>query len=306
MDYVTSMIKTAVDEAVEEVNAVAEPAEQGLAEAPSEGAELQPPPSAQPYDVQMPSYLPPNEHTDERTAWLDGFNAVAPRAGLDRTTAQALVEAMADVNTAMQYALDLTDTDGVERYLHMAWGEEAPQILAKARAFVKRAGPELENFLSETYLGNDPGVLQALAYAQDGLFKLTKDQAAAELKKLTGDPKSKYYSLNTPERVRAVAKAQILGRLAYAGEGSDVEAVKAGMQQQLAAPEAPAKKPEPQRPPHSLDRFRTPASAGTAQGTAHDEAMKMLADRNHPLNDRNAKGHAEAVARFHQLTARLK
>src|SRR5215470_15315161 len=49
------------------------------------------------YEVQLPDFLPPSEHTNERLANVQAWGPAAPAAGIPQPMAQAMLDAATDI-----------------------------------------------------------------------------------------------------------------------------------------------------------------------------------------------------------------
>jgi len=91
--------------------------------------------------------------------------------------------------------------------------------MSDAQDACDKLGPKMKAFLDSTGLGNDPSVLYALAAFKRGDLKLSPEKAQAELDKLKGeDLRSAYKNADHPGHKSAVAKANILYRIAAKAE----------------------------------------------------------------------------------------
>lgn len=154
-------------------------------------------------------------------------------------------------------------------------GIEWPQSVESKPAHVRRKRLRANGECPWCW-SDDVAVLTCLALGETGIFRLSSAQAADTIKNIMAS--KDYNSPDSKKRLLQVARVQILSRIA----GRDSQDVP-----------APVKKQEPM--------VQTGAST---TATVRSEVSKMLADRTHPLNDANAPGHADAVRRFHELTAK--
>src|SRR5262249_54104661 len=144
-----------------------------------------------PLALQIPSFVPLAEQTAERTAWIDEFSVLAPSVGIDATTAQGLLAVVVDAATALDYGVEHEDSTPEEcgAELTRLFGEERARIIAtSAQNFVKSRGEHLANFLDESGLGNDVGVLVSLAFAHSRLYQMSPTEAQEALTKLMASP----------------------------------------------------------------------------------------------------------------------
>src|SRR5439155_2186020 len=86
--------------------------------------------------------------------------------------------------------------------------------MAAVQKTVNSLGDGFREMLDRTNMGNVPAVLEVLSLMSD--MRFSKAEAQAELQKLTGDPKSEYFSNDAWRRKPAVVRAKILARIAYA------------------------------------------------------------------------------------------
>jgi hypothetical protein len=245
------------------------------------------------YALAMPGELPATVAADWRPT-LESFTEVAQATGMTAATAQNYVELLTDAEILLDGAAPgnpgMTFEDGpdgdrhqCERVLRGFWRDQYDTKLAAVRAAVKAAGPKFTQWLDDTGLGDRPSVLVALSMAGD--LKLSKKQAQTELDKLTGDRKSDFYSQDAWRRKPAVARVKLLGRIVYGGAAEQLRGAQGEARSRAATSNA--------------------ATAGKVKADARAEANTMLADKAGPLNNRSHADHQAAVARWHELTARL-
>jgi hypothetical protein len=249
--------------------------------------EEQPSDAREPHILAVPEWLPISEQTTERMAWVEDFSAVAARAGLDQNRSQQLLEAVIDFGTAVPYSIDLayvTPEEAAQEMERMYGEGPAAALIASAKKYTKTLGPEVRAYLDRTGLGSDVATVSALAFAGDGWFEKTPAEADAAIRALMENPKSDHFSADSKKRLLAVAHVQILSRIKY----REVVDPNELLRQDVAR------------------RARPDEDATAAQlAQARRESADMLADRAGPLMNAGHRDHAAAVARFHELTARL-
>ena len=169
--------------------------------------------------------------------------------------------------------------DDAEATLRGYWGREAYDgQMQKVWKAVKGLGTHFAEWLDESGMGNSPSALIALSMMDD--LKLPKSQAQAELNKLMSDPKSDYFSQDNWRRKPAVARVQLLSRLAHAEDAPATH------------PVARAKNAEATRVEQAASKARTDARSEAA-------ALVAKLDKGTPAE------RAATKKRFIELTARL-
>ena len=257
------------------------PAEESAAEEVTYGV-----PQA-PYSLLVPEDVPLSAQTEDRMALVSGFQDVAAESGLPAGIAQALLNAAVDCASMIpsegmepQYR----DEQDAEKDMINVYGYDiAKNVAGLAQRFSKSLGPKFQSWLNETGAGNDVSVITALAFAGQGVFKLSPAEAQARIDKYRSDPKSGWNSTDQKRHRLAVAEVSILGRIA----GRDAD--------QFADSTLPAKPKE--------EMVQLTRTGGTA--TVKSEVAKMLSDPKNALNQATHRDHAAAVQRYHELIARL-
>jgi hypothetical protein len=240
----------------------------------------------EPVNVKIPEFIPQKEMNEERAGWVTGFEGAASQSGIKAEGAQRLVDAFTDVATAIPYTIEHAHATPEDAAMEMerAYGAEQADALVRGaqRFWAKLPGP-MQNYLNETGLGNDPGVLTTLALAEAGIFRHSPEQAQKEIDRIT---KSEEFSSDDPKlRLLNVVKVQILSRIA----NRDVK----GPQEKLAQA---AKRPDP--------RYVDNSKQSTAsREAARSEAAEMMKPGT-ALMDAKHLDHAAAVAKWHALIAR--
>jgi hypothetical protein len=230
--------------------------------------------------------LPVSELSDTRAEWITQFSETAPAAGIAQPVAQALLDTVVDASAHFNVAQDLTNAEEANTLLRSYVGDEAATtILGKAQAFV-RSKPKLGAYLDETGLGNDIGVLMALAMAADGVYALTPQKAQSELSRITSDQKSDYYSQDSKKRKLAVLRVGVLSRIVHGEVDQEKAALNAAFTQKATEKLKPAAEQKPD-----------------AVQAARREAAQMLSDRESPLNKYRPGDprRAETQARYFAL-----
>jgi hypothetical protein len=335
--------------------AEAPPADEAVLELPAEQ------PAIEPYSLALPLMLTDDE-AEAHAPTLDSFAVAASAAGLDQSVAQSLAGVYASVSQALLPMLsrvneangetefsDLTDRDEMTKVTLQALGADAPAIHAAASKYVK-AHPALGAWLDDSYIGNSPAALVALALAQEGVFALDVDAARTALATLTSDPRGAFYHAG-PGHVVAIVRASVLQQIVRESEewAKEVDQIriaeiKAEDDRREAAQQAEIDRRLAQERANEMAKtvaeaklradcaaklkleatkkaqadaadaaavrkakaWSTATSAAAApSGDPRAEAAAMLAEKNGPLTNNGHPGHADAVRRFHQLTARL-
>jgi hypothetical protein len=223
-------IASAAEAPAAKAPAAGAPAPEAKAEPTKPDAQQQPaaeqekpaqPAAVERYELAAPADVPAKFHTDENLEALASFNAAAVGAGLPQQTAETLLSAYVDAQTVFDYGAPSQFSTGEEytpddavRVLQGFWGDAYSTKIAEAQKNAKALGNGFLDWLDSSSMGNHPAVLVVLSNLGD--TKLTKEQATAELQKLTGDAKSDYYSGDARKRQAAVLRAKVLGRTAYA------------------------------------------------------------------------------------------
>jgi hypothetical protein len=237
-----------------------------------------------PYALAVPGDIPLSEHTESRTAWVEGFQTEAAKSGVPASVAQTMLEAAIDVAVGVPYSYDpdFTDAADAEANLTVAYGEEiAKSVATLAQRYSARMGPAFQSWL-DSGPGNDVAVITALALAENGTLSVTPALAQQRINEAMTNPKSGYNS-NDPKRHRlAVAEVQILSRIAHRDSA-----------------EVASSRPTPK----AVEPMVQTGASTTA--TVRSEVNKMLGDSKHALNVASHPDHAKAVKRFHELTAKL-
>ncbi|PYM89374.1 MAG: hypothetical protein E6K73_14510 [Candidatus Eisenbacteria bacterium] len=191
------------------------------AEEPTEPEPLEPAteqePAAGGYVLEAPGDVP----THVAMKWdetLTSFSEAASASGVSEPIAQGLVASFIDADAALggygqgENSYTLEDARST---LQSFWGREAYDVnMKKVAKAVNSAGDRFKQWLDDSGMGNSPSVCIALSMADD--LKLTKPQAQAELNKLISDQKSDYFSRDPWRSKPAVARVQLLSRIANA------------------------------------------------------------------------------------------
>jgi len=276
----------AIEEGEEEQSNVESPEkEEPAVEAPKATEETPPGTPVEPYTLVIPSDIPPGEQTPERLELMAGFAAVAAKSGIGPVLGQQMFDAAVDLAFAISYRphdSEYGDISDAEHEMVAAFGEEtARDLVSRAQRYSKSVGKAFQDWLDASGAGNDVATVTALALAETGIFNLSPAQAQAAIETIMSDPKSGYNSDDAKKRRFQVARVHILSRIAY----RDTEGHTAQLNRAARTPKPPGQ------------------TGAASPAAAQSEAAKMLGDKNHPLNVANAPGHAEAVARFHELLA---
>jgi hypothetical protein len=238
------------------------------------------------YVLALPPDLPSIHFTEENLGLASEFAAVAKQSGMGQETAQRMLDTFIDLDaqigqvgysTGQETIYDSDpswDMDDAAKLMQQRWGSEYPAKMAKVHATVKLLGPQFEEFLDRTGMGNRVAVLEALSLGAD--VRMTKESASKELAKIMGDPKHAYWNGNK----QAVARVGVLSRIAHEGSAQRASVPSRQVQQE---------------------------TAQKAESKTNDRAeLSKLMERGSPLMEKNHPGHDAAVKRFHQLVAVLK
>ena len=234
------------------------------------------------YVLELPGDIP-TAKAREWEPFIDGFSEAASAAGLPQPIAENLVQSFIDAEAALGgYGAgeNAYTPEDAESTLRAYWGREAYDAnMQRVWKTVKAAGSRLAQWLDDSGMGNSPSTIIALSMMDD--LKLTKPQAQAELNKLMSDQKSDYFSHDDWRRKPAVARVQLLSRLANAEP-----------------PESAA------RPRLSTQSRQSSGDPGEkARTDARAEASKMIRDG--VLTNGTPKEREAAKKRFIELTARI-
>ena len=169
------------------------------------------------YKLEAPSDVP----THIAMKWdetLTSYSNAASASGIPEPIAQGLMQSFLDADAALggygqgENSYTLEDARST---LQSFWGREAYDVnMKKVAKAVNSAGDRFKQWLDDSGMGNSPSVCIALSMADD--LKLTKPQAQAELNKLISDQKSDYFSRDPWRSKPAVARVQLLSRIANA------------------------------------------------------------------------------------------
>jgi hypothetical protein len=239
----------------------------------------------EPYDLELPADVSPSRIAEWEPV-LQGFGQAAAASGLPRPVAENLMQSYVDADAALGgYGtpvdiqgsnLEPYTPDDAERVLRSYWREGYDAQMTKVWEATS-ASPALREWLDDSGTGNDPRAIIALSMMGD--LRLPKSQAQVELTKLM-DPKSDYWSKDDWRRRPAVARVQLLTRIAQREDAS------------VTHPQARAKNAEAQRAQETAAKNRAALQA---------EAAALV-----PKLDRGATAErAAAKKRFMDLTARL-
>jgi hypothetical protein len=181
---------------------------------------------SEPLALVIPEFIPLAERTPEREAYVSEFQQVAADAGIKSDIAQGLLDHVVEVATTLQYdrpdpsgnAMLGLDDDVVARdqITRMFGAETGAQIIKAAQQTVRGLGPKVADYLNRTNLGNDVGVLVALA--QTGYLYRTPETAREEL---AATMQSKAYARGDKLTVLKVAA---LSRIAHREEAEPTSA----------------------------------------------------------------------------------
>lgn len=238
------------------------------------------------YELQLPEGLPATELPHDYAEHLAGFNEVAVSAGITQRDAQRLLNAFVDSSLDMRADVDLTSAwaaGDAERFLRGHGRTDYDRQMALCRRGIdKLGGDKLRAWLNESGYGNSPAVIEALARYGAGELSVSKEEAQKKLDLIVGDRKHAYWNPNTDaaERKRLTAQVRFLSDVAREDDS-----------------------PRPATGTTMDAGYLTHKRAHGANPRA--EAQRMLADKSSPLNNSNDPGHAAAVKKFHELTARL-
>jgi hypothetical protein len=247
------------------------------AEEPGAGEQQQAEASGEPYTLN--ANVPMKELTPEREAFISEFAQIAPSVGLDAGTAQGLLDMVVDAATTLTYqpADEFTTPEDAFKAMTQTFGEEAAtDLVNRAQKYVKSLGPKVADYLDRTGVGNDVGTIVTLALAGTGWLKLTPAQAQESIAKLM---KTKEWAA-----------------------GDKLTQIKLHTLSRIASRAATSPQQQPIRAAQKSEQF---AQASADASAARAEAAKMLADSSGPLMNSGHKDHADAVAKWHALTAKL-
>jgi hypothetical protein len=235
------------------------------------------------WQLEFPADLPHEMQDEGSTEVLKDFGAVAAGVGMPADVAQDCVEAVTDAISALgvNNKYDLDDPDAAEATLRGAWGDNYDASLKIVRQNVKALGPKFADWLDESGVGNWPPAIMVLANL--GIMKTTPAAAAKKIEALMASPE--YTNPDKKVRSTTIAQIAILSRIAGRGEASPEQRLNAAARSRSA--------------PLPGSGFQTRGPDTRAQ------IAKILADSNHPLNISGHRNHAEAVAEFQKLLARL-
>jgi hypothetical protein len=172
-------------------------------------------PTDVPVSLTVPEFVDAKQVTEERQGYVNDFAQLAPQIGLSGEAAQDLVNLVVDCAVTLPYSAPdqhTTPEDAISA-LGQLYGEAtAKDLIARAQKYT--AGSEkLKDYLDRTGLGNDVGVLTALALAGSGWLALPPKEAAGATKRLMASPEFARGDKLT------LVKLQMLSRLAERGEG---------------------------------------------------------------------------------------
>lgn len=239
-------------------------------------------PVQQPYTLDLPAGVTARDLPDGADEQLAGFAQAAQEGGIPQNIAQRLLNAFAGSAFDLEYTGD-GSLASARDFLQARWGAEYGSRMALVHKAVGEFGPAFSSFLEESGYGNNPAVIETLARYGAGELSLSKADAQRKLDAINGDRTHVYWrqhNLPPAERRRLAAEMQAL-----------VDA--AG---------------EPDRAESSNDlvaQVRDEEARTKTKSDARTEALKMMADREGALMNKNHKGHAAALKKYHTLLARL-
>jgi hypothetical protein len=232
--------------------------------------------NAEPLTLAIPSFVSMKEQTPEREAFVQEFAAIAPQVGLDAGVAQGLLDLAVDAATALSYTApdEYTNHEDAMAAMTHAFGEaEAKNLVGRAQKYAASLGPSFQDWLDRTNLGNDVGVLTALALGPG--LKQSPAQAQQSIEKLM---KSEKYAKG--DKLTTIV-LHALSRIANRATA------------------------EPAKPPtRTLWNRQSPEVTEASRAEARAEAAKMM-EKDGPLMNSGHRDHAAAVAQWHKLTAKL-
>jgi hypothetical protein len=165
------------------------------------------PEPGEPFQLAVPEDLPLEYHGDpEITAALGGFAEAMRGTGLQKDSAELLLNSYIDAQRAAPYTGNFTVEDA-EHVLKITWGESYSENLAKVQALTTKLGEGFKMFLDTSGFGNSPPALQALLEFSE-LLTLAPEQIESQMKAImsskqwaAGD-KATLRRLQTLHRVR--------------------------------------------------------------------------------------------------------
>lgn len=175
--------------------------------------EAPPESTGEPVALQVPSFVDAREITEERQGWVNEFARIAPEAGLSTETAQGLMDLVVDCAVTLPYSApdQYTTAEDAKSAMIQLYGDKiAGDLIARCQKYT--SGSEaLRDYLDRTGLGQDVGVITALALAGAGWIKLTPTQAEGAAKRLMAD--KSFADPQHPQHALTMVKLQMLARL---------------------------------------------------------------------------------------------
>ena len=184
--------------------------EPAVAELQERGAQEQQSFEGQPFELRVPEFVPSKEITEERHGWVREFAQVAPQVGLSTETAQGLMDLVVDCAVTLPYTApdQYTTAEDAKSEMARVYGDKVAQnLIGRAQKYVG-SSEALRNYLDRTGLGNDVGVISALALTGAGWLALTPTQAEGATKRLMS---TKEFAKGDP---LTIVKLQMLSRIA--------------------------------------------------------------------------------------------
>jgi hypothetical protein len=239
-------------------------------------------PSAEPFSLAVPGFVPLGEQTPEREAMLSEFSQIAPTVGLDAGVAQGILDMAVDAASVLDYqgADEYTNADDAFTAMTHVFGEEeAKNLVSRAQKYAASLGPKFQEYLDRTNLGNDVATLTSLALAAG--LKQSREQAQASIEKLMGS--EKYAKGDKLTTIVLHALSRIANR-----------------------EPAPARNPlAPSRTPSPAQQQASRAAAEKQQADARAEAAKLISDPSGALMNASHPEHAAALTKWNALVAKL-